>query len=150
MEFGINVAHVLALYGLWYGVYAAVDQAARHLGAPATWPILATMAAAYLAVVRLNATLRVVLATAVFLAVFVASVRALPTLPAWSIPLLLAMVPAFYKFQSWNHKIWTRAADMTEFNKRFPPGRDLNLILLVYVVPICLNYLLFRRKDWRP
>jgi hypothetical protein len=148
-QFGINVAHVLALYGLWYGVYAAVDQAARHLGVPTTLPILALMAAVYLAVVSLNAPLRVLLATGVFLAVFVASVWALPTLPAWSIALLLLMVPAFYKFQSTNHKIWTAAADMTEFNMRFPPGRDLNLILLVYEVPICLNYLLFHRKDWR-
>ena len=75
---------------------------------------------------------------------------ALPTLPAWSILGFLAMVPAFYKFQSWNHKIWTAAADMSEFNRRFPPGRDLNLILLVYEIPICLNYLLFRREDWSP
>ena len=58
-QFGINVAHVLALYGLWFGVYAAMDQAARHLGVPTTWPILAAMAAAYLAVVGLNAPLRV-------------------------------------------------------------------------------------------
>ena len=50
-QFGINVAHVLALYGLWFGIYAAVDQAARHLGAPMTWPILAAMAATYLALV---------------------------------------------------------------------------------------------------
>ena len=51
------------------------------------------------------------------------------------------MIPVCYKFQSWNHKVWTAAADMSEFNKRFPPGRDLNLILLIYEVPICLNYL---------
>jgi hypothetical protein len=149
-QFGINVAHVLALYGLWFGVYAAVDQAARHLGTPMTWPILAAMAATYLTVVSVNAPFHVVVATAAFLAVFVASVLALPTLPAWSIVGFLAMAPAFYKIQSWNHKIWTAAADMSEFNRRFPPGRDLNLILLVYEIPICLNYLLFHREDWRP
>jgi hypothetical protein len=149
-QFGINVAHVLSLYGLWFGVYAAADQAARHLGAAMTWPILAAMAATYLAVVGLNAPLRVVVATAAFLVVFVASVLAVPTLPAWAILGFLAMAPAFYKFQSWNHKIWTAAADMSEFNRRFPPGRDLNLILLVYEIPICLNYLLFHREDWRP
>ncbi len=147
-QFGINVAHVVALYGLWYGIYAAIDQAARHLGAPATWPILAAMAAMYLAVVAINAPARVILATAALLIIFVASVLVLPTLPAWSILGFLAMAPAFYKFQSWNHRIWTAAADMSEFNRRFPPGRDLNLILLVYEIPICLNYLLFRRQDW--
>ncbi len=148
-QFGINVAHVVALYGLWYGVYAAIDQAARHLGAPMTWPILATMAIAYLAVVSINAPARNVVVTAIFMAIFVASVLVLPTLPIWSIPLFLAMSPAFYKFQAWNHKIWTRAADMSEFNKRFPPGKDLNMILLMYEIPICLNYLIFHREDWR-
>ena len=58
-------------------------------------------------------------------------------------------MPISYKVQAWSHKIWTAAADMSEFNKRFPPGRDLNLILLIYEVPICLNYLVFRRQDWR-
>ena len=80
------------------------------------------------------------------MAFFVASVLALPRLPGWSILAFLAMIPVFYKFQAWNHKIWTVAADMTEFNKRFPPGRTLNLILLIYEVPICLNYLIFRRQ----
>ena len=58
----------------------------------------------------------------------------------------VAMIPVFYKLQSWSHKIWTVADDMSEFNKRFPPGRALSTILLIYEVPICLNYLLFRRQ----
>ena len=65
------------------------------------------------------------LATAAFLAIFVASVLALPRLPGWTILAFLLMVPVFYKVQSWNHKIWTIAADMTELNRRFPPGRTL-------------------------
>jgi hypothetical protein len=59
------------------------------------------------------------------------------------------MIPVSYKLQAWGHKIWNVAADMTEFNKRFPPGRTLSFILLIYEVPICLNYLVFRRQDWR-
>ena len=107
------------------------------------------MAATYLAIVAINAPFPVDLATAGFLAFFVASVLALPRLPAWSILALLLMVPLFYKVQSWSHKIWTVAADMAEFNRRFPPGRTLTWILLLYEVPICLYYLLFRRQDWR-
>jgi hypothetical protein len=147
-QIGINVGHLVALYGLWFGVYAAVGQGARLLGLPA-WPVVVTMAVAYLSTVSVNAPVRVILATAVFLALFVASVLALPALPAWSIPAFLVLAPACYKLQSWNHRVWTAAADMSEFNKQFPPGRDLNLILLVYEVPICLNYLLFRRDVWR-
>ena len=148
-QFGINVGHLLSLYGLWFGVYAALYQAVLILGVPAGWLIIVALAATYLAIVAINAPYRVDLATAAFLAIFVASVLALPRLPGWTIPAFLIMVPVFYKVQSWNHKIWTTAADMTEFNKRFPPGRSLNNILLLYEVPICLNYLVFRRPDWR-
>ncbi len=148
-QFGINVGHLLALYALWFGIYAVIDQTARLVGVPASSSIVVGLAVAYLATVCINAPPAVCLATAAFLAAFVASVLALPQLPPWSIPALLLLIPAGYKFQSWNHKVWTAAADMSEFNKRFPPGRDLNLILLIYEVPICLNYLLFRRADWR-
>ena len=148
-QFGINVAHLAALYGLWFGVYAAIYQAILLMGIPGGWLVLVALAFCYLASVGVNAPYSVCLATAVFLAIFVASVIALPPLPGWSILVFLVMVPVCYKLQAWSHKIWTVGADMTEFNKRFPPGRTLNSILLVYEVPICLNYLLFRRQDWR-
>jgi hypothetical protein len=148
-QFGINVGHLVALYGLWFGAYAALYQAVLILGVPSGWLIIVALAATYLAIVAINAPFPVDLATAAFLAAFVASVLALPRLPAWTILAFLLMVPVFYKVQSWNHKIWTAAADMTEFNRRFPPGRALNTILLVYEVPICVYYLVFRRQDWR-
>jgi hypothetical protein len=147
-QFGINVAHLAALYGLWFGVYATIAQAAFRLGVPPSWP-LTSLAVIYLGLVATNAPLRVSLATAAFLAVFVVSVLALPRLPGWSMLAFLLMIPAFYKIQAWSHRIWTVAADMTEFNRRFPPGRTLRLILLIYEIPICLNYLIFERKDWR-
>jgi hypothetical protein len=146
---GINIAHLLALYGLWFCVYAAVAQGARLLGLPYSWPVIVVLALAYLATVSINAPAPVTLATAVFLAFFVASLLPLPALPGWSIAGFLALVPVFAKLQSWSHRVWTAAADMSEFNKQFPPGRDLNLILLFYEIPICLNYLVFRRQDWR-
>ncbi len=148
-QFGINVGHLLALYGLWFGVYAAIAQGAYLLGLPTAWPIIAFMAVAYLAMVSINAPAHVILVTTVFIAQFAASVLALPVLPAWSIAGFLALIPICYKFQSWNHRVWATAADMSEFNKRIPPGRELNSILLIYEVPICLNYLVFRRKDWK-
>jgi hypothetical protein len=146
---GINIAHLIALYGLWFCVYAAIAQAALLLGLPASWPVLVMMAVAYLATVSMNAPAHVSLATAVFLLLFVAGVLSLPTLTGWSIAGFLALIPVFYKLQSLSHRVWTVAADMSDFNKQFPPGRDLNLILLFYEVPICLNYLVFRRQDWR-
>jgi hypothetical protein len=148
-QFGINVAHLAALYGMWFGIYAALEQALIVLDPRASWLIIPVLAVAYLATVACSAPYRVSLATAVFLSFFVASVLALPKLPGWSVVGFVAMVPLFYKIQAFSHKIWTVAADMTGFNKRFPPGRALNVILLINEVPICLNYLLFGRKDWR-
>jgi hypothetical protein len=148
-QFGINIAHLAALYGMWFGIYAATEQALIGLNPTAARVVVLTMAVAYLALVAMNAPFRVSVATAAFLGVFVLTVLALPALPRWSILAFLLMVPVFYKLQAWSHKIWTTAADMTEFNRRFPPGRALNLILLVNEVPICLNYLIYGRKDWR-
>jgi hypothetical protein len=148
-QFGINVAHLVSLYGLWFGVYAALYQVVLHLGVPSGWLLIVALAATYLGIVAVNAPFHVDLATAGFLAIFVASVLALPKLPAWTILPFLLMAPAFYKLQSWNHKIWPIANDMTEHNRRFPPGRTLTWILLLYEVPICLYYLLFHRQDWR-
>ncbi|MFO0949801.1 MAG: hypothetical protein U0835_01345 [Isosphaeraceae bacterium] len=148
-QFGINVAHLVALYGIWFGIYSFVAQVLRLLHVPAWWAVIVGMALAYLAYVAINAPFRVVLATAVFLTFFVASVLAVPELPFWAAPLFLVLVPVFYKVQSYSHKVWTAAADMSEFNRRFPPGRELNFILLIYEVPICVQYLTFRRADWR-
>ena len=136
-QFGINVAHLAALWGTWYAVYALL-QGLFHV----EWLPIA-LAAAYLAVVALNAPLRVCIATALFLAVFVATVLWLPELPFW---VYLLMIPLFYELQSWSHKVFTVETDMTEFNARYPKGPVLFVILLIYEVPLVLNFLLF---DWK-
>jgi hypothetical protein len=138
-QWGINVVHLAALFGLWFGVYAAVYWLVRE-----EWVPLA-LAAAYLAVIAVNAPFRVSLASAVFLALFLAAVFALPELPIW---VYLVMIPVFYKIQSWSHKLWNVERDMTEFNKKYPKGFILFVVLLIYEVPIVLNYLLFNRRDW--
>jgi hypothetical protein len=138
-QFGINAAHLAALFGVWYGVYAFLYWLTR-----AEWLPVA-LAAAYLALVALNAPLRVIVATALFLALLVAAVLRLPALPWWAD---LLMVPVFYKLQAWSHKLFTAERDMTEFNKRYPKGPVLFVVLLVYEVTLLLNYLIFGRKSW--
>jgi hypothetical protein len=136
-QFGINVAHLAALFGVWYGVYGIV-----HALVGAAW-LPAALAGAYLALVALHAPLRVCVATAAFLALFVAAVLWLPPLPIWVYALL---VPVCYKLQAWSHKLFTAAADMTEFDRRYPKGAVLFVVLLVYEVPLVLNRLLFDRR----
>ena len=53
-----------------------------------------------------------------------------------------------YKLQTWSHKIYNFKKDMTEFNKKYPKGVTLFLLLSLYELPILLNYLCFDRKSW--
>jgi hypothetical protein len=140
-QFGINVSHLAALFGTWFGVYALP----YHLAGQLVW-IPVALALAYLALVAISAPARVCLATAGFLVLFVAAVLWIPELPLW---VYVLMIPVFYKLQSWSHLWFTAATDMTEFNQRYPKGPALFIILLVYEVPLVLNYLVFDRKRWR-
>ena len=138
-QFGINVAHLAALFGVWFGVYGFLYWVFRTEWVPIG------LAAGYLGLVALNAPLRVTLATAVFLAGFVGAVVFSPTLPWW---VYLVMIPVFYEIQNLSHKVFNVERDMTEFNKKYTKGFVLFVVLLVYEVPIVLNYLVFGRKDW--
>ena len=137
-QVGINVAHLVALFGTWYAVYGVVYWLCR-----AEWVVIA-LAAAYWVVVAANVPARVAAACAAFLTVFVATCLWLPELPLWA---YLIMVPVFYKLQAWTHRVWTVERDMTEFNQRYPKGFTLFVVLLFYEVPIVLQYLLFGRCD---
>jgi hypothetical protein len=139
-QFGINVAHLASLFGTWFGVYAFL----YHLAGQLVW-IPIGLALAYLGLVAISSPVRVCLATAGFLVLFVAAVVWIPELPLW---VYVLMIPACYKVQSWSHLLFTTATDMTEFNLRYPKGPALFIILLVYEVPLVLNYLLFDRKRW--
>jgi hypothetical protein len=143
-QFGINAIHLIALYGVWFGVYAAI-----HWLTGAWW-LLAALGASYLFLVALNAPLRVTMVTTLFVALLVGSVVAVPVdLPWWVVPIYIVMIPVSYQLQNLSHRIYTRAADMTEFNLRYPKGRVLFFVLLINEVPILLNYLLFDRRNWR-
>jgi hypothetical protein len=139
-QYGINVAHLAALFGTWYAVYALVYWLTRVEWLPVA------LAVGYLAVLVPNVPARVLAATAVFLVPFVAAVLWLPELPFW---VYLLMIPVFYELQSLSHKVFTAETDMTEFNKRYPKGYVLFVVLLFYEVPLVLNYLVFDSKSWR-
>ena len=66
------------------------------------------------------------------------------------LPTPFSLRPLFHshKPQAWSHKVWAVERDMTEFNKRYPKGPVLFVVLLVYEVPLLLNYLAFDRKNW--
>lgn len=138
-QFGNNVAHLTALFGMWFGLYALVFYLTRS-----EWVIVA-LAATYLGLVALNAPLRVVIATTLFLGAFLAAVIWIPAAPIW---VYIILIPVFYEIQVYSHKVFTTEEDMTEFNKKYPKGMVLFLILLIFEVPLVLNYLVFDRKNW--
>jgi hypothetical protein len=141
-QFGINVVHLIALYGVWYSVYAA---AYALTGTP--W-VPAALAGAYFMVLAINTPLRVLAVLAIFLAILVASVVCVPALPQWAFWAYLLPIPIFYKLQAWSHKKWNIEHDMTVFNLKYTKGFVLFVVLLFYEVPILLNFLVFGRKQW--
>jgi hypothetical protein len=138
-QFGINVVHLIALAGIWYAVYGLLYILAEWAGIE--W-VVAIPALVYLGTVAVNVPLRVFAATALFLGAIVAAVILLPQPPFW---VHLIVIPVLYKVQSWSHRFYTLETDMTAFNRKYSKGSVLFVVLLVYEVPIVLNYLLFDR-----
>lgn len=136
-QYGVNVIHLLALAGTWYAVYGLL-----YWLVGSEW-VLAVPALLYLGVVALNVPLRVLAAAALFLGLIVAALILLPQLPFW---VYLIVIPVLYEVQSWSHRFYTLETDMTEFNKKYTKGVVLFVVLLIYEVPIVLNFLLFDRK----
>jgi hypothetical protein len=138
-QFGINAAHLVALLGTWYGIYGAVYWLIRS-----EWVIIG-LAAGYLLAMAPNLPVRALFACAVFMAGLVALVLYVPLLPLWA---YLLMVPVWYKIQSWSHRVFTVERDMTDFEQKYHKGFVLFVVLLLYEIPLVLNYLLFDRKNW--
>jgi hypothetical protein len=138
---GVNVVHLIALFATWYAIYGLL-----YWLADVEW-VLAVPAFVYLAVIAPNLPLRVFVATALFLALIVAAVCLLPA-PWWA---YLIVIPVAYELQALSHKVYTVETDMTEFNKKYAKGSVLFVVLLIYEVPIVLNFLLFasRRAELR-
>jgi hypothetical protein len=137
-QFGINVIHLASVLGTYWALYSC---AFVLLGTIA--PLVA-LAAIYLGVLALNAPVRVFLVTLTFVGLFFGFVLYLPPLPFWVYPLTLY---PFYKVQAWSHLLYSRATDMTAFNKKYPKGFALFILLTVYELPILLNYLVFDPRD---
>jgi hypothetical protein len=138
-QFGINVIHLasvvgtyLALYGILYGLVSSA------------WVLLG-VAIPYLVILAFNIPVRVFLVNVTFLGLFFAAFFALPTLSVWW---YLVGIVVFYKVQAWSHKVFNKEQDMTDFNKKYPKGFVLFVLLSIYELPILLCYLFFGKRDW--
>ena len=148
-QFGINVAHLAALFGTWFGVYGAVYWLFRTEWLPvAHGSGLPGRARAQRADPRTMAASRHSFSVALMVA---ASARC-----------RCCRVWAYLADDPWSATSFSRLEpqvvkanvehDMTEFNpevhERIRPVRRTGL--LFYEVPIVLNFLLFGQKRWGP
>lgn len=145
-QFGINVLHIIAVLGIYYSLLeltaAGVEWLLPDVG---RLPGLGVLILPYLVVLLVNIPLRVMVTTVICLAGLFALVAAELPIPVWlHVPLILL----WHRFQLWSHGRYTLHRDMTAFDRDYPKGAPLFVVLSVYELPILLNYLLFGRADW--
>jgi hypothetical protein len=133
-QFGINVIHLATVICTYLAMFAILAWIVD------SWWLLLALPIVYLATIAANLPLRVLIVTALFLALFLALFAVVPRGPVWVYPIAIV---ALYKIQAWSHRIYTVATDMTEFNKKYPKGPKLFVLLSLYELPPLLYYLVF-------
>ena len=139
-QFGINVIHLVALFGTWYSAYGIM-----YWLIPSPWTMV-VLGVSFLVMVVSNLPILVFVTTIIFVT-GVCTLVLYASLPWYRSYLVIFLLS--YKIPQWSHKIYQIEHDMTKFNQKYPPSTLLLFILLLYEVPIILNYLVFRYQDWK-
>lgn len=142
-EFGINILHLISVYGVYFSLLALVSTAMRMIIPNSSVLMQASMTLAttipYLIVLAMNVPVFILMATIVSL-FLLAIPAAFASFIPW--PIHLILIVAWHRVQLVSHKRYTVAKDMTEFNQRYRKGAHLFALLAVYELPILLNYFL--------
>ncbi len=142
-QFGINLLHLIAVAGI-YGALCAIA-----LSLPGSVWILGIVLGIYFVMLAMNLPLRLLLVNLVFMAGLLALSWAL----CWGLPpvyiwLYVVLILFWHRFQIWNHKIYDKQLDMSDFQEKYKKGPLLFAVLSIYELPILLNYLIFDRRSW--
>lgn len=142
-ESGINVLHLLAVYGIYLSVYSLVSAMASLLAPSLNWlirsSVLMVLSGPYLILMLRNLPRALMLA--VLLTVMtLCTAASLLLFPPWWCHLLL--IPFWHRVQLWSHLVYRREEDMSGFTEKYPKGMRLFLLLSVYELPILLNFFL--------
>lgn len=137
-QFEVNVVHCVTLLGILYS-----------FGGILYWLIplslLLILGVFFLLLVAFNLPPQLSLVT-ILLAMGLCGAIYYGPLPwVWG---YLILIPLCYKLQTVSHQIYSHEHDLTEFKGKYPPGALLYSILMLYELPIVLNYLIFGRQDW--
>lgn len=144
---GINVLHLLAFVGIYVAVYGLACSVLPFKSRADVAISLMVLSLPWFVLVACNSPWRVTLATGMFTMVLIAGSTALRSVPVWYWPIQIVLM---HYFQQWSHRVYRMQRDMSAFNDRYPKGPLLFTLLLIYELPILLNYLLFGREDWVP
>jgi hypothetical protein len=148
-QFGINVWHIIAVYGVYFSLVSLAAIVVRAILPQATvaiqYFVLTILFVPYLAVLLRNIPVAVFSLTALSALLLIVAAVATPGIPFW---LHLILIPAWHRVQLISHRRYTVHHDMSAFDQTYKKGRTLFLLLAVYELPILLQYLAFGRKDW--
>lgn len=141
-ESGINVLHLVAVYGVYYSVFslasAAVSGLIPNLQLIDQGLTLFVLSAPWLVILFINVPAwPFVLSILSAVALSIANVLA--PLPWWLAGLLL---PVWHQLQQLSHRWYTVSRDMSRYQERYPKGARLVVMLAVFELPILLNYFL--------
>ncbi|MEO0537849.1 MAG: hypothetical protein AAF215_28810 [Cyanobacteria bacterium P01_A01_bin.123] len=136
-QFGVNVIHCMTLFGIWYA-FAGI----LYWLLPISW--LFILGSACFILVAFNLPPQLSLAT-FLLAMGLCGVIYYAPLPwEWGYVILVLL---FNQLQTESHRIYSHERDVAEFRRKYPPGALLYSILMLYELPLVLNYLFFCRQD---
>lgn len=145
-HFGINMLHLIAVVGIDVAVIGLVDRLADLLVGRYATPLLFGLALVWLVLIVRNLPASIALATAATFALLILCTQALQPFVPW--PVWLLLIPALHRFQQWSHSVYPMHRDMSEFDDTYRKGAKLFVILLMYELPILLNYFLYGQADW--
>lgn len=133
-QFGINVLHLIAVAGIYIALCGIV------LSFPAAPWAMAAALGAYFAVLAFNVPLRLLLVNVACIGLLVLAALSLPEMSVW---IHIGLIVFWHRFQVWNHRVYTKELDMSEFAAKYRKGPALAVLLAVYELPILLNFLVF-------
>jgi hypothetical protein len=140
-QWGNNAIHLVAVLGAYFGAFGLACGLAGG-----RWPLLAA-AGLHLAVIARRIPWRLVATIPVLVALLYVLLGAAPALPLWAYPVAGF---ASYKLQNVGHLVDTVERDMSRFAAKYPKGPGLTRLLLVYEMPILIEFLVFDRRSGGP
>lgn len=145
-HFGINVLHLFAVVGIDLAVFGLAGGLIHRLTGANPLPLLCVLVVPWFLIVVRNIPASITIVTAtVVLSMLTVTKLLLPVIP-W--PVWLLLIPAMHRLQLWSHTVYPMERDMSQFAKEYKKGLRLFFLLLIYELPILLNYFVAGRSDW--